>query len=303
MKKNVFLIMAILFCTCIITTFSADTKEKMTRNPEWNNYSDVSLNTATNLQLNLKKYTGTASPGNGNYPMSYSGAVMIMGTSSYYYNCHAFAWLYGGSLYGLTPSQAFELTDNTAIDTLRSQNCCSIVISDVPVDQLTDSQYISLLQVGDIILYKPDPTEYNPYSYVHSAVITNVAPSSITVISKWSEFEVYIHNAANFEHATVVLSSPYIHSVPRTVSVYRRTHETANQVSPEMINSTGYKYNAGVSQIIGNQQCHSVTCSHCGLPIYENHTLVQYGRFLRCTVCNYIFDPGISPAFSGDETK
>ena len=301
-NRRLLFVLSLTLCTFLIVAFSFDAKKETTRNPEWNNYTDITLKTGTNLQLPLKRYTGTAHPGNGNYPTSYPGSTMIAGTASYRYNCHAFAWLYGGSLTGLTESQTFELTDNEVINTLRSQSCCSIIVSDVTVDQLTSSNYLSLLQVGDIILYKPDPTEYNPYSYVHSAVITGLS-SSITVISKWSEFEVYIHDAANFEHATVILSSPYLHSVPRTVSVYRRTHGTANQVLPVMLNSSTYKYNSGVTQITGNNQSHASTCSHCGLPVYESHTFVQVGRFNKCTLCNYTYSPGIDPFFSGDEEQ
>ena len=317
----------LLIICCLIAWFvsssfvnAAEFEKEILRNPEMQNYSLVSFQTASNQNYILYQYEGNLTPESHDFSL-FPTVTVYSGTASYFYNCHTFAWLYDGNITGLNDTYTFWLGNyvdaetgfnvnnvNNVINSFVSKSCCSIIHSNVSVEDLTNQYYISQLQVGDIIVYLPNNQEYAPFSYIHSAVITNISNSSITVISKWNEFEVVTHDVldSNFSYAIIPGENQHPVSVPRQVSVYRRSHSTLNNVYPTEVNSTCYQYNQQYLQIIGNIDYHIASCCpYCGLPanVYQSHSFVTIGRFQKCTKCNLIYDPSVSPYSQGGDPQ
>ena len=125
---------------------------------------------------------------------SHPGADLCEGsTSSYKYNCHAFAWLYDGKVSRVPTSSDNLFWVNDPTPFLEGTYKC--VSSYGYYDEPSTISDASFIHVGDIIIYcNPFDPELN--DYYHSAVVISASSNinNIRVRSKWSFLPVYEHN-------------------------------------------------------------------------------------------------------------
>ena len=129
------------------------------------------------------------------YAYNHSSTVTQVAASTFYYNCHTFAWLYEGDI-NLVPNNTSDLYVMNYPSSLykynQNYNCAggSYTHFDAP-SQISSTSFIN---VGDIIVYY-DPVDQSSNTIVHSAVVIQTAQNieDVVVIGKWGVYGVYVH--------------------------------------------------------------------------------------------------------------
>lgn len=238
-------------------------------------YTPITLQTLSGKTIAAKRYTGNETP--YGFPNLDSFVTYgIVNGPSYAYNCHSFAWYYGGN---------YNASDKIIIDNpLAYRNpgdtCYSIVCASVTLATLKNrisTGQITLQPTRDIIVYEANSNESAGVSMKHSALVYDVSGTTIKVVSKWGEKEVIRHR---------IDSCPYFKApdgAERKLTIYRRNHT---------INSS---INANRNYFYYDSSRHSQTCVHCarGIPsnssgvpnTLRNHTFSTVGAVIVCTGC------------------
>ena len=216
------------------------------------------------------------------YAISHTGITKIA-NSSYYYNCHSFAWLYEGEL-SLVPSDSSELyslTDN-GVDTLRSSfiyayNCATSCIEYTSPSTISNTSSIS---IGDIVMYD-NPYDPNQNKFWHSGVVisTSTNINNVLVRSKWSMYGVYEHS---------ILNCPY-YSPGGPNNLFNGFPESKIRI---------YKINHNKTYDRSTATHHFYKTSCCGKTIKSVHTFSLVNNKMVCSTCGYISN--ISPYSTED---
>ncbi|MBR0135927.1 MAG: hypothetical protein IJM18_06975 [Clostridia bacterium] len=263
-------------------------------------YNAVTITVPDNTTVHAYKYTGNSTPVSGHPDAASFGATVVTGSaSSYYYNCHGFAWYFCGKTTGITNSKAFWV-NSPGVDDIKSTDCYSYVngVTCVKCNELTQYKYRSKLAVGDIVVYLNDIDDRDSNSkYKHSAVIVSISSTEILVHSKWDEYPVYEHSVPNCPYSLSM--NPNSLGEYCKVTVYRATHFTSgtvyvnNSLVPTLVSASHYSFPKYISY---NDSKHKTLCD-CGRAYkLQSHNYVHLsGTRYKCSNCGHLYDSGVSP--------
>lgn len=298
-----------LLCSPILKFVSADTsaeqggdkiislENETDYSTSQSDFTSVTIRTPDNTVIDALKYVGSDTPASSHPNESHFSGITKVKASSYYYNCHGFAWYFCGKTNGITNAKAF-IVYSGGVDEYISLDCYTIEThcNNVPCDELTDSQYRSYISPGDVIVYVNDDPGHNP-KYTHSAVVLSVSSSEIRVISKWGEYCVYSHSVVNCPYSAS--RDPSNLNGKCNVKVYHPSHFSSgtvyinNTVIPNAASSSTYEFDRYVGY---NMEKHKMLCD-CGRAYkLQSHSFVHLaGPRYKCSKCGCIYDSGISP--------
>lgn len=153
------------------------------------NYRSFNLRLPSGRTIIASRYIGSAAPEEYIGESQFSSARKVA-NASWYYNCHSYAWYYGGSTAGIRESSMICIDDPKGFYTSRTPPTCARPLSR------------STPRAGDIAVYEACRCLPLQTYEIHSAIITNVAGSrdeyeKITVRSKWGRHGVYTHKLSD----------------------------------------------------------------------------------------------------------
>lgn len=220
------------------------------------------------LHLSSPDNTTMVHPNINNFP----NATLISNfTSSHYYNCHSFAWLYEGSL-NYVPTNTNELywlnSPYYLYKPLSSNpvKCISSFSNYTSPSSIEDSSFIN---TGDIIVYYDVVDPDGPPIICHSAVViqTSSTISQIVVRSKWREYGIYEHKIFECPYYSPANFAGGLSNVETPIDVCHINHTYTHST---------------------NNLYHIATSLCCGKTIREPHSFVMVGRRFVCSICGYI---------------
>ena len=232
-------------------------------------YQSITLTTISGNTISGLILTGADD--SVNYPNCstvYPNAHKIS-NGTYAYNCHSYAWYYRG-----TYNSADKMWINDPSTYATSTHCYSLIDSGVQYSSISSVD----IHVGDIITYQALPNDQMNLQYlnVHSAIVTSVSNSTITVRSKWGFYPVYEHalNECPYYSGKLDNGTTYY----RSFNIYRPLHS----ITTSLVANQKY--------VAKNSTKHYLTCSYCSRYLKtttQNHTFVTVGSVKRCTKCGY----------------
>lgn len=242
--------------------------------------TSVTVTTRAGRTLPYLRYTGNETPGSHTGLSQYPSATWVAGASNYY-NCHAFAFTFRGSVSGYPSSYRLWLQDPGAL--WGDSACCyEAIIEQKDPTKISSSS----VQVGDIVVwhYLDEQASMNEGtlngSYPHSGIISKKKNGKIYVKSKWGEYPVYEHELNDHPWAFEIIGGGYNHGPQerRPVTVLRPKHAVDISINPAL-----GKY------LVNNSSTHYLLCADCGRKKVgtEAHTFIQYGSIRKCSKCGY----------------
>lgn len=228
-------------------------------------YSNYNLVLPSGKVIKAKKYIGSSTPDEYDSIKNYPSVVKV-GAESYRYNCHSYAWYYGGNISGVAQGNLAFI--DWARPYFNSSPTCAIRIYGTP-------------QPGDIVLYRKCPCQDNIVS--HSAIITSTSSveSKRKVRSKWGYYGVYTHDIFDCPYYTRPHAPGY--NCNGSLEYWRVTHDYRS-----------YAYL--------NHKSHARVCHYCGPKpaTVSPHTFIPTGSKYVCTLCGY---STTTPVFPNMEVK
>lgn len=168
-------------------------------------------------------YTGSSVPGTYTYIEDYPNASLIY-SSSYYYNCHSYAWYLHGDINSHYPQLCFD----NGKDFRTSPTCA---------DEVTTPK------VGDIVVYTDNDAFHEKGPELHSAIVTSVSSGTsydqITVKSKWGVYGVYSHKLSECPYYTNRTEGNTTYKTK--ITYYRLTHQYILDGNYYYCKGCGYK--------------------------------------------------------------
>lgn len=225
------------------------------------NYINFTIRAPSGKIIPALKYIGTAVPPNNHPLISNFSTANKIENSSYFYNCHSYAWYFGGSINGVMQSELLAINDPYSFYSV-APRCSSTVAT--PAE-------------NDIAIYWDCPCLPNSTVPSHSAIITS-APSNnynqITVKSKWGIYGVYTHRLSDCPYYNMALHAPISNpegpkNCQGKILYYRISHQY-----------THYEFfNIGT---------HKVKCHACGGGSYTQHHNFYFSNGVYiCSGCGY----------------
>ncbi len=206
------------------------------------------------------------------------------GETSWYYNCHSYAWFYGGNMSGVTD----YIWINSPFAYHSSNSCVTLVN---PSGSVSYSELCNVdIRVDDIIVYY----HYNSSSNVtesHSAIVRSVGSSvdSIIVESKWGYFETYQHKIPDclyYSYGDINGNAAF-----SEFYVYRPAHSYDQTIFPSETSADVYSdYSEFLYKSCGASG-HKQICGACGRGYTSTvlaHNMQKISQTVyKCTQCPY----------------
>ena len=243
------------------------------------------------------------------------------------YNCHTFAWIYGGELEHVDTNPYVLSSPSPLYQSVLSE-CYTYHQAGATISTLNCAQ----IEIDDIILYSDLGTQFTGSKpYVHSGVVVQDG-TSILIISKWGDGSVFISDLVNNPYYdsqlttfTIFKHTPDYNMQGSLISYNNFTHTckctycTRVQTAPHdflyynhnnsqhwgictTCNQTIYDYHVASSYTYTAIN-HSGTCSTCGTSFSEAHDFVYRINRYVCTVCGYSTKNPIYPDEIMEETE
>lgn len=245
-------------------------------------YTNVKVTLRSGKTISFEKYIGS-NPHSAYDDFNYPNTTHLYGPSLYY-NCHSFAWIYGGDVSHFSENNLYWLLDPVQYyknSGYFNSNCYTLIYSGAVAGSIN----INSLDAGDIIVWLGndeglEDDEVLPGSRVHSGVVVNTN-SGNRIKSKWGAGGVYLHDMNNhpYAYSTYTDDSGEVISVPRRISVLRPNASIDSSINPVVCQ---YR--------MKNENQHELLCAYCARNSVktENHSFVTVGAMTKCSICGYI---------------
>jgi hypothetical protein len=218
-------------------------------------YQDYSLRLPSGKTIAALKYIGSQTPEEYPHESKFPSANRV-GPPSFYYNCHAYAWYYGGNVSCLPQSEL--LVVNWVYPYFTTDPTCATKVT-IP-------------SPGDIVIYKGCQCPSKNGRVTHSGIIVSVSggESNRIVRSKWGYYGTYIHKLYDcpyYDPPHPAEDNPHILCPGGTVEYYRLSHDFRS-----------YEYL--------NPAYHRANCYNCGKKTLPHYFFFSGGRYI-CSDCGY----------------
>lgn len=201
------------------------------------------------------RYIGSAGPVEYPNASKFSSARKV-GSASWFYNCHSYAWYFSGNTAGISQSELLGIDDPG--DFIKAPTCAS--------------RTFTTPRAGDLAVYHPCDNCRTGEPPSHSAIITSVDGNwneygKITVRSKWGPHGVYTHRLSDCPYYDFRCTNHC--NFTTRISYYRIAHQYT--VFEQF-----------------NHEYHIVRCYLCGGGSYKRQHTYRFsnGRY-QCTICGY----------------
>lgn len=193
------------------------------------------------------------------------------------YNCHSFAWYYGGNY---NSSDRIWIDDPYGYYRVKDSYCC---ITQRLANQTLYPSTLSAVNVeaGDIIVFVAysDETELPVAAnrVKHSVIVSHKQGGTIYVKSKNGEGSMTTQALGAVSSTYRIAHGGPHHGQEREIIIYRRNH---------WVNSSAWTVNQNYHYL--NSTYHEYSCQHCARNYkgVETHTFVSYGAIRKCA-CGY----------------